>query len=88
VFGEGAEETDEAEVLPAGMVAGRVIGDLPSLGEVHAELAEVRHPLRARAASAADGQEAEDHPVPGGEVGDIGPHLLDDARTLVPADDG
>src|SRR6202035_2929023 len=72
--------------MAAGVVPGRVVGDLPALARVHAEFAEAAHAGRARPALGAGGHEAEDHPVTGCEAGDTRADLLDDARALVPAD--
>ena len=67
-------------------MAGGVVGDLPALPVVPADLAQAAHAGRAGTALAAGGDEAEDDPVAGGEVGDAGADLLDDARALMPAD--
>src|SRR6185437_9537525 len=64
-----------------------MVEDLPPLPHVHAELAQAAHARRAGPALAAGGDEAEDHPVPGGQARDAGTGFFDDPRALVAADD-
>jgi hypothetical protein len=85
-LGERPEQAHQPEVLAAGVVAGGEVGDLPPPALVLAELADAAHALGAGPAVAAGGDEAEDHPVAGGEPGDARADLLDDPRALVPAD--
>ena len=86
-LGERSEEAHETEVGAAGVMAGRVVGDLAAAAEVHAEVAEVLVTRRAGRAAPARRDETEDHMVARGQPVHAGPDLLDDARSLVASDD-
>ena len=86
-LGERPEQAHDAEVLAAGVMAGRVVTDLASGGDERAQVAQVLVAAAARRAVAARRDEAEHDVVADRDPLDLGPHLRDDAGALVAPDD-
>jgi hypothetical protein len=86
VLGEGAEQAHLAEALAAGVEPVGAV-ELRAVDEEGAEVAQVLHAAGAVRAPAAGREEAEDHGVALGDMGDPGAHADHDAGALVAADD-
>src|SRR4028118_1024359 len=84
---ERAEQAHRDDVLALRLHPVAAVGDRRPGQQVGAEVAEVLHPLRARRALPARGDEGGDDVVALLQPGDAGAHLRDDAGALVPADD-
>ncbi len=87
VLGKGTEKHEDAQILAAGMMAGGAVGDLEALPDQGTPLTEVREGVEACGARPARRQRNAEHDmVAGTNCVHPGSDGLDDARSLVAAD--